>query len=529
MHLPLQLGQQLMKVERKNNPLLAYRNERLTTLCTMTDENNEAATTHQREPLESDSLLGSNNNNTHEQDNHHHDRTGMLATITEGVLQRMDSFVETTGGVVENVAEMTEQVAHDAQEAILEEIHNIEDGLMEELHEADEGDVFFLEMSLTRNLSILPGDKNLTEAVEEVQELVHPHHGAVDTTAPPGSDEEDGLEKHKQQAVQQVPVTPFSAYILLISAVIALSSIGPFLDLQKGVSPCMKIYWRMTGTAMLLAPLAIRSLVKDGMPRLNGTQWCTFGAAAASYAVMCVAFVLALDYTSVGNAVILANSQSLILLAGKLFVGAPLLCMEGSGALVAFLGAILCSRDHSSMTADAALPEDAASAGWATLYGDCLAMISAIGGVFYLIFGKSLRAVIEDVYVFMFLNMALGSMLTLLYMLITGEDVSFSRNINTGIWGWMNTRADRLPLEIAMVVVCNLMGSLGYVRAFKYFDNLVISVAALMEPVVATFIAFGLGVGVLPGAMGWIGNLLVATGTLAVVYPTVDKGGGGGH
>lgn len=465
----------------------------------MTDDDSEPT---RIEALESDSLLPTTDNEEH---NNEHGGIHVLATITEGVLQRMDSFVETT-----------EHVAHQVQEAIVEEIHVCEEALLEELHEADEGDVFFLEMSLTRNLSILPGDRNLTEAVDEVAELVV-HHPISDLHAE--EEPELDLEKHKHETII---TTPLSAYILLISAVIALSSIGPFLDLQVGVAPCMKVYWRMTGTAMLLAPLAIRSMVVDGIPSLTKTQWCTFSIAAASYAIMCVAFVLALDYTSVGNAVILANSQSLILLAGKMLVGARLLCVEGVGALVAFTGAVLCSRDHSSMSAS---PDDVA--GLSTLYGDCLAMISAVGGVFYLVFGKSLRSHIQDVYVFMFFIMILGSNLTLLYMLVTGQEVSFSRDENIGMFGWMVvTRADRLPLEVAMVVVCNFMGALGYVRAFQYFDNLVISVAALMEPVVATFIAFGLGVGMLPGTMGWIGNVLVATGTLAVVYPTVEKSGG---
>jgi NADH:ubiquinone oxidoreductase subunit 4 (subunit M) len=79
---------------------------------------------------------------------------------------------------------------------------------------------------------------------------------------------------------------------------------------------------------------------------------------------------------------------------------------------------------------------------------------------------------------------------------------------------------DRLPLELVTVVVCNLMGTMGYVRAMKDFDNLIISVAALMEPVVATFIAYGFHVGSLPGMNGWIGNALVALGTFGVVYPT---------
>jgi len=46
---------------------------------------------------------------------------------------------------------------------------------------------------------------------------------------------------------------------------------------------------------------------------------------------------------------------------------------------------------------------------------------------------------------------------------------------------------------------------------------------------IATLIAYALGVGSLPGTFGWIGNLLVAVGTLGVVYPSISKGESGGH
>lgn len=501
----------------------------------------------EQEAHESDSLLGHNDDNDH---HHHH---GLLATITEGVTEIAEEVAENiqeaAHAISEGVSDVTHEIqeaahtisegvsdaTHEIQEAVVEEVHHVQEALIEELHEADEGDVFFLEMSLTRNLSILPGDKNLTEAVTEAQDALHVTTiDAADTTR----DEEEGemipmKQEEEQEEVSAVvkpepptTTTPLSAYLILVSAVIALSSIGPFLNLQKEVAPSMKIFWRMTGTSLFLFPMAVREVWYDGIPHLSYAQWCTFLLAAASYATMCIAFVVALDYTSVGNAVILANSQSLLLLAGKFCVGDSLLFLEGAGATVAFAGAVLCSRDHSSNVAAAS---DDAGAGLSTIFGDGLALISAIGGVFYLMFGKSLRSNMT-VYVFMFLIMTVGSILALVFMLVTEQQVSFSRQIDYGIWGWMNTRPDRLPLEIAMVVVCNLMGAMGYVRAFKYFDNLVISVAALMEPVVATFIAYVLNVGLLPGAMGWIGNVLVAVGTLSVVYPTVDKkGGGGGH
>ena len=52
----------------------------------------------------------------------------------------------------------------------------------------------------------------------------------------------------------------------------------------------------------------------------------------------------------------------------------------------------------------------------------------------------------------------------------------------------------------------------------QYFSNLVISVATLLEPIVAALTAVALGVGALPGLTGWIGYILVIAGTLAVVY-----------
>lgn len=57
-----------------------------------------------------------------------------------------------------------------------------------------------------------------------------------------------------------------------------------------------------------------------------------------------------------------------------------------------------------------------------------------------------------------------------------------------------------------------------YVRAMEYFDNFIISSAALMEPVIAEFSAVIFGVGQWPGIWGWLGNILVASGTFVVLY-----------
>ena len=70
---------------------------------------------------------------------------------------------------------------------------------------------------------------------------------------------------------------------------------------------------------------------------------------------------------------------------------------------------------------------------------------------------------------------------------------------------------------------------MGFVRSMKKFDPIVIAVATLLEPMIASIIATIMHVGVLPGVQGWIGNAIVIMGTLAVVYPQASKGESDGH
>jgi len=393
------------------------------------------------------------------------------------------------------------------------EFANIREALGDHLHEADNDEDFFLEMNLTKNMSILPDKKAIVGAVEEMRDALHLSKRPL--TAEVGEDEDEEGVKGAPLKEPEAAHIPLSAYLTLASAVAALSSIGPFLAAQKGVDAEMKIVWRFQGTALLLAPFAIRELVVSGIPPLSIAQWGTFLLAAASYSVLCVAFAMSIQFTTVSNATILTNSQSILLVAGKMLVGHQVVFLEGLGVFVAFTGAILAGKE----AADA---EDTDESALLSLWGDALGIISSIGGIGYIVLGKSLRSTMP-VLLFMVLNMAVASILILLFMLANGKDISLDRHVNHGVWGWMNLQPDRLPLELATVFVCNVLGTMGYVRAFKYFSSLIIAVAALMEPVVAAFTAVAMGVGVLPGLEGWIGNVLVILGTLAVLYPTIER------
>ena len=135
-------------------------------------------------------------------------------------------------------------------------------------------------------------------------------------------------------------------------------------------------------------------------------QWLTFVVAAASYAVLCVAFSMSVNYISVADATILTNSQSILLVAVKLGAGQSVLFVELLGVLVAFSGGILCARESAQGQHGPAM------SAWWSVWGDVLGLISSMGGIGYIVLGKSLRAHMP-VIVFMVLNMLTASFIIL--------------------------------------------------------------------------------------------------------------------
>jgi drug/metabolite transporter (DMT)-like permease len=206
--------------------------------------------------------------------------------------------------------------------------------------------------------------------------------------------------------------------------------------------------------------------------------------------------------------------------------GQTVVWMEGLGVLTAFGGCILCAGDEAH---DSNLDSNDGSSAAKTLTGDFLALGSALTGVCYLTFAKAVRPCVS-VTVFMFMVMLSGCMLCIVYIVATGISWSFDNDPVTGLFGWLTFEGYHIFILLYIAVVCNVIGTMGFVRAMEFFDNIIITVATLLEPMIATLIAFALGVGDLPGTFGWIGNFLVAVGTFFVVYPSMkDGGGGGGH
>lgn len=111
---------------------------------------------------------------------------------------------------------------------------------------------------------------------------------------------------------------------------------------------------------------------------------------------------------------------------------------------------------------------------WVGCLGDLIAVISALGGTLYLVLASSVRARFPSVYIFVFMNMVTASMITLAFILLAGQEISVSRDIHIGLWGFMNARYDRLPLEMFMVVICNLTGEFHFRAGLCLYSSLLL-------------------------------------------------------
>jgi drug/metabolite transporter (DMT)-like permease len=223
----------------------------------------------------------------------------------------------------------------------------------------------------------------------------------------------------------------------------------------------MKQYWKMTASWVAMSPLAIHYFRKEGIPKLSLMGWFTFVAAIVCYSTSNVLFVTSLEYTTIGNAVIYANSQALLLIFGKACVGDRIHCLEGVGVLIAFTGAILCSRDAQEQSSH----ESATKTNG--LYGDVLALVSAIAGLMYLAFAKAVRRSGISVSVFVFSVMFFGSFLILIFMFAISSKnnehpIEWNANPYDGVFGWLTLH--RLPILLYLAVMCNMVGTMGFVR-----------------------------------------------------------------
>ena len=309
--------------------------------------------------------------------------------------------------------------------------------------------------------------------------------------------------------------TPIIGYILLTMALCSMSSLGAAIDMIDGAPPLLKLYWRMSADSIIFFPMALISVLRDGSPtaKFCKADYGRFVVTSMCYCVFSGAFLISLDYTNIGAAFLFGNCHSLFLVVGKVVSGVVIACLEGTGAIVGLIGAVLCTLDE---------PASIPGIEMHPLKGDLFALASALGGCGYLLLAKKLRCKL-DLFVFMVCLVMSGSFFVLILMRTTGVHFTLSRHRSHGLFGWTSFEHDRLPIQLYISLVCDLIGLTGYVAVMKYFDPLVVSVVMLLEPVVATMIGLIVNVGGVPGIWMVVGGSIVTLGTLMVTAASSNR------
>lgn len=312
---------------------------------------------------------------------------------------------------------------------------------------------------------------------------------------------------------------PLVGYVILVSGLFALSSIGAALDLQRGeVTSEMKIFWRLSSTSLLFLWPAMKSGF-DMSGLSNFEMFVLLPFAALNYAIMNTSFAVALEYTSLVNAFILSNLASLIIILSKLVVGIRIAALEGLGTLTGLSGAVICAMAPSESSS---IGDEDDTIGSGVMIGNFLAFVSSITVAMYLVSAKNLRPKI-DLFLFMFLIFSLASVFLLAYIIFSGQPCEFSSDEEVGVFGWISFRKDRIWLELYIAVICNGVGTTGYVAIMKYFDPVVVSMVMLMEPLIALFQGIAVGVATFPGFTTWLGNAVVVSGSVMVIWSGSNK------
>eukprot|EP00986_Skeletonema_menzelii_P021373 scaffold34322_cov160-Skeletonema_menzelii.AAC.3 len=338
----------------------------------------------------------------------------------------------------------------------------------------------------------------------------------VSTIIVPNAHGESLREVHLDLVVDRK--VPLVGYVILVSGLFALASIGAALDLQHGqVTPEMKIFWRLTSTSILFFFPAVKSGKIDLSGLSSFEMFIVLPFAAMNYAIMNTSFAASLEFTSLVNAMILSNLASLIIILSKLVLGARVAALEGMGTAVGLIGASICAMAPAEVSDD-----ENNDVGSRAMIGNLLALLSSIGVSVYLTAAKNLRPKI-DLFLFMFLIFVQASVFQLAYIIFSGQPYEYSTDDEIGLFGWTSLRKDRLFLELYVAVVCNGVGTAGYVAIMKYFDPVVVAMVMLMEPVVALFQGIAVGVATLPGWITWLGNTVVVSGSLLVIWSGSKK------
>jgi drug/metabolite transporter (DMT)-like permease len=277
-------------------------------------------------------------------------------------------------------------------------------------------------------------------------------------------------------------------YIFIAISIVNLSFAAIFVRLSNAPFLILGFY-RLFFTVLILSPLFIYTKSWRKYYAIPRKTILAIIGAGILLAIHFSLWFLSLDFTSIASSMILVDTNAIfvaifayLLLKERLDRGRIL------GILIAFIGvSIIAVIDWSNS---------------ASIYGDILALISAIAFSFYLLLGRKLRQKLDLLpYVFL---LYLSCAITFLFSAL--------------IWGYpfFSYGTTDYLIILGLAVIPTIFGHTLYNWALKYVEAAIIGVSLLAEPICSILLAIWI--------FGEIASYLVIGGgalVLSGIYITV--------
>ena len=300
-------------------------------------------------------------------------------------------------------------------------------------------------------------------------------------------------------------------YVVLIFALLGSSSMGPALDMIKGVQPTMKMFWRATGMLTFsLVGDAISTWRRRNEPkqrRVNRADLWAMFVMGVSYASWSLSYFVALKLTSVMSAYMFNQSHVVIVLVARVVTCKRLPWIQYL-ALVLIVAGVTISVDglHSS----------------SQLYGNCVAFAGSFAAIPFLAYAPRVQArlglmrasVVMQASILVFV---LAASVILADSPGVGIDFKHPFDPDSGALGWTLMRFDRFPMWCFALVIGSIVGMLGYTWVCSVLPAITVQAAMLLEPGVSDIMAVMAHTGVMPGETDYIGMGMLVTASAIVV------------
>lgn len=340
-------------------------------------------------------------------------------------------------------------------------------------------------------------------------------------------------------------------WALLALAVCAVSSAAPVLRTMAAVQPLLRASWRQQLTAALVLPPALaqfRSLDAELRARLRRREVVlTLVGSGLLLAAHFGLWIWSIDHTTLAHSVLLVSANPILLALGRAALRLPIhLAGELGGAVLGFSGVAvslageLCAAQLPPPLAAFERAGAGPPAESVQLAGDLAALGGAAAFVLYLLIGREVRQWLPTFLyvapVFAVSALALTAAAAAYEGATLGGGLSGSaagpgaaeRSAALATFGWASL--EWAPSALYLAVGPGVCGHAVLNLCVGHLDPLVISVALLAEPLLATALGCAMGVSALPGPWTLGGGPLLLAGCALTVWGahTRDRARAGG-